>query len=191
MLVRHLLDLVQHAVHLVLGHLTLLLGLLQAVVGVPADLTHRLAGLLGITVDHLDDLLAPLLGKLGDGDADHGAVVDRVQPQVGLEDRLFNGGDGVLVVGLDHDQPRLRRQQVGHLLQRHLGAVQIDLDPIQEPHRCLARADLGQMLLEDTHGLFHAIFGVKQNLFYVHRQTPRCWFILTQTTSPRKTRRIR
>src|SRR2546430_14400532 len=66
--------------------------------------SDRDASLLGKLVDHLDQLLAALLGERGDGDADDIAVVGGREAQVGSEDRLLDGLEEALV-------PRLHRQE--------------------------------------------------------------------------------
>ena len=53
------------------------------------------------SADHLDQLLAALLGELGDLQPDDRAVVVRRQAEVGLEDRPLDRLDRRLVVGLD------------------------------------------------------------------------------------------
>src|SRR5580693_136377 len=52
----------------VLADVAVLLDAAKVVDLVPADVAHRDACFLGLAVDHLDQLLAPLLGELRDGD---------------------------------------------------------------------------------------------------------------------------
>src|SRR5579871_5755895 len=61
--VGHLLHLVLGAALVVFRHLLLLQRLLQVVDRVAPQVAHRDAGVLGLVLDHLDQLLAPLLGE--------------------------------------------------------------------------------------------------------------------------------
>ena len=88
--VGELLQLGLGAALLVLADLALLLQLAQVVHAVAADVAHRDAALLGEAVDDLHQLLAALLGQLGDREPDQVAVVGRRQAEVGLQDRLLD-----------------------------------------------------------------------------------------------------
>ena len=66
---------------LVLADLALLAQLAQVVHAVAADVAHRDPALLREPVHDLDQLLAPLLGQLGDREPDQVAVVEGVSPR--------------------------------------------------------------------------------------------------------------
>ena len=59
-----------------------LLELAQVVHHVAADVADRDAAVLGEVAHHLDELLATLLGELGDGEADQVAVVGGIEADV-------------------------------------------------------------------------------------------------------------
>ena len=88
--VGQLLHLMLEPLALVLADLVLLLVLLEMIHPVAADVADRDARLLGILADELGELLAALLGQLGDRQADHLAVGDRVEAEAGRADRLFD-----------------------------------------------------------------------------------------------------
>src|SRR5580658_7398482 len=67
---------------LVLAHVALLLDATQVVHLVATDVAHRHARFLGLAMDHLDEILAPFLGELRDGDADDLTVVARIEPEI-------------------------------------------------------------------------------------------------------------
>src|SRR5258708_23568430 len=89
-LVGELLDLIESALLVVLGDLVPFEHLLELLVTVAPDLPNGGARLLGYVVGPLDELLAPLLGELRDGDAHHLPVVRGIQPQIGFADGLLN-----------------------------------------------------------------------------------------------------
>src|SRR3954469_15892478 len=78
------------AVLVVAAHVAVLLELAQVVHDVAAHVAHRYAAVLGDAADDSHQVLAPLLGELGDREADHVAVVPGRQTQVGLHDRLLD-----------------------------------------------------------------------------------------------------
>ena len=77
---------------------------------------HRDPALLGHVLDELHELTPSLLGELREHEAEHLAVVGGVDPEIGALDRLLDVLDGVLVVGLDDEQPRLGHVDPGDLL---------------------------------------------------------------------------
>src|SRR5690242_8146874 len=77
----------------VLADLVLLLVLLEVVHAVATDVPDRYTRLLRILTDEFRELLAPLLGQLGDRKPDHLAVGDRIEAQPRRADRLFDRAD--------------------------------------------------------------------------------------------------
>src|SRR5215207_4171158 len=118
LLVGELLQRLLGAVLVVGAGLARVAQLAQVVQRVTADVADRDLALLGEPADHLHELLAPLLGELGDLQADDVAVVVRRQADVGLEDRPLDRLDGVLVVRLDGEQARLGGGDGRELLER-------------------------------------------------------------------------
>src|ERR1700688_357793 len=114
---------------LVLADVAVLLDAAQMVDLVAADVAHGDARLLGLAMNHLDEVLAALLGELRDGDPDHLAVVARVQPEVALLDRLLDGAERGAVVRLDDQHARLRNADPGDRLERRRRTVVIDGQP--------------------------------------------------------------
>src|SRR5688572_9479529 len=96
---------------LLLGMLLLVLGdavqLLEHVAGVRARVADGDATLLGELVDHLHEVLAPLLVERGERDADDPSLRRRVEPEVGLADRLLDDLRLALVERRDDQRPRL------------------------------------------------------------------------------------
>ena len=80
--VRDLLELFFAAFQVVLGNVAVLFRLAQLVVGVPAHVAHSDAGVFGLVVEELHQLLAPLFGESRDRKAHRLAVDCRVEPQV-------------------------------------------------------------------------------------------------------------
>ena len=93
---------------LVLADLVLLLVLLEMVHAVAADVAHRDPRLFGILADQLGQFLAPLLGQIRDRQADHLAVGDRVDAQIGVADRFFDRRDIRFVPHLHADTAAAR-----------------------------------------------------------------------------------
>src|SRR3982074_3630771 len=102
-----LLDLRRPAVGSVDARLALLLHPAHVLDLVAPDVADGYARLLGVALDQLHELLAPLLGERGHGDADELPVVAGVEPQLALLDGLLDRGDGAAVVGRDDQQAGL------------------------------------------------------------------------------------
>ena len=80
----------------------------EVVLRLAADVADRHAGVLGLRADDLHELLATLLGELGQGHPDDVAVVRRVGAEVrGVADRLLDVLQRALVVGGDDERARL------------------------------------------------------------------------------------
>ena len=94
-----------------------LLQVFELVTGGAAQVAHRHPPLLGLVLHDLHQLLATLLGELRERQADDLAVVRGVDAEVGVLDGLLDGLHVVLVVGLDHEQPRLGHVEAGQLLE--------------------------------------------------------------------------
>src|SRR3954453_3387802 len=131
--------------------------LLEVVHDVAPDVAQRDLPLLGQAPHELDELLAPLLGELGDLQADDRAVVVRRQAEVGLHDRPLDRLDRALVVGLHGDQPRLGRVDRRQLPQRREGSVVVDADAVQQTRARAPGTDGVELLARGLHGLVHVL----------------------------------
>jgi hypothetical protein len=105
----------------------------------------------------LHHLLPALGGELREGEADHGAVVARGDPEVGGLDGLLDRLDRPLVVGRDDEQARLGNREPGQLLERDLGAVVVDLQLLDEDRAGPPRPDRAELALEVVAGLRHLV----------------------------------
>src|SRR5207302_2576538 len=123
----------------------------------------RHASLLGLLADQLHVLLAALFGEWRDGHADDLPVVRGVQAHVARAQGLLDGPDLALVVDLDHQQPRLRRADLGELVQRRGRAVVRDHDLVDEGRVGTAGADGREVRAEVVNGLRHLGLGVAED----------------------------
>src|SRR3954453_6421338 len=163
-LVGELLERLFGAMLVVTADVAVLLEVAEVVHDVAADVAHSDAAVLGDPADDADQLLAPLLGQLGDRQADHVAVVAGRQPQVGLHDRLLDRLDRALVVGRHREHPRLGRRDVRQLLQRRLRAVVVDAHAVEQARGRAAGAHGAELRLRGVDGLRHATLRVVEEL---------------------------
>ena len=108
------------AFQLVGGDLPVALRSLQVLAGVAAQVAHRDPALLGHVLDDLDVLPPALLGERREREPDDGAVVARVDPEVGVPDGLLDRRQRAAVVRAHQQLPGLRDLDAGELLQGHL-----------------------------------------------------------------------
>jgi hypothetical protein len=127
---------------------------------VAADVADGDPSLLGDAVDHLDELLAALLGELGDLQADHVAVVRGRQPEVGLHHRLLDRRDGGLVIWGDGEQAGVGGRDLGELLERRLGPIGVDRESVEQMRGGAARADGGELIPRRIDGFLHPLLRV-------------------------------
>src|SRR5262249_51901575 len=153
------LELLLDAVELVLRQVAVLLLLLELVPDVPAYVADRDPALLGSSLHHLHQRLAAVGPQLRAGQPDHRAVVRRVDAEVGLLDRLLDRLHRALVVGGDHEDAGLGHGETCELLQRHVGAVVVDLQLLDERRSCSAGANARELLLQVHDRLVHPIVG--------------------------------
>src|SRR5690606_33494939 len=85
-IVGELLDLVRPDAMLVLGDFSVLFHFLEVLHAIAAHIAYRDAGLLGVFVADLAQLLAALLAQLRDGNAHELAVACRVEAEAGVAD---------------------------------------------------------------------------------------------------------
>ncbi len=145
-----LLDILAHA---------LLDGLLEPVDALASRVAHAHAGLLGLGLAVLDQLLASLLGQWRYVEAYDLAVVDGHDADVAVDDGFLNHGEHVLLPGLDGDGALVRCRDVGDVADGHLRAIIVDADGVENLHIGLAGADVCQRVIEEGDGFFHALLG--------------------------------
>src|ERR1700722_13682298 len=163
-LIGGLLDIGELGRDLVLAHVAILLDAAEVVDLVPADVAHRDARFLGLAVNHLDQLLAPLLRELRDGDPDHLAVVARVEAEIALLDRLLDGTERAAVVGRDDQHARLGNADPGDALKWRRGSVVVDVQPLQQRRGCAPGAHRHELAMEGLDALLHALVRVRDSL---------------------------
>src|SRR5512140_851812 len=143
-LVRHLLDLVEGALLVVRrdrGGLRLLLDRVVPLVAVMTDLDLRV---LGETVRLLDDLLAPFLRGLRDGNAHDFSVRGRIEAEIARPDRLLDDRAKRRLPGDGQDERGVRRRQVRNLIERRHRAVVLHEDSLEDPDGRAARPQVLQ-----------------------------------------------
>src|SRR4051812_28537181 len=154
-LVGQLLQAVFRAVHVVGAGLAVSLDLLQVVERVAAHVADRDTTLLRDVAHLLHEVAPPLLGELGDRQADQLAVVLRRQAEVRPPDRALDVADRALVERGDREETRLRRADGRQLVERHAGAVRRGLDAIQERRRGAAGAHARELVAGRLDALVH------------------------------------
>src|SRR5512133_520803 len=189
--VRQLLDALFGPVFLVAADLALVHELLQVVHDVSADVPDSDTSVLRHLPRDLDELLAALLGQLWDRQADDLAVVRRGQAEVGLLDRPLDRRQRARVERLHRQQPGLRRVDRGQLVERRLGAVVIDLDPVEQSRRGAARSQGVELVLGGLDGFVHPAGRVVNELVDGHLSAPEFGVeTMVPTRSPSTTRRM-
>ena len=100
-------------------------------------------------------------GKL---EPDDDAVVGRGDAEVAVADGLLDGAERVAVVGLDHEQARLRDLEPGQLLQRDVGSVVLDHQLLDQGRRGPTGAHGGELTLDVLDRLLHLVDGLQQRV---------------------------
>ena len=144
-------------------HVAVVLEALELVPGRPPEIAHRHPALLGLVPDHLDEVLAPLLGQRREAQPDDVAVVGGRDAEVRRLDRLLDAGQGRLVVGRDHEQARLGDAQAGDGPELGLGPVDVHPEVLDEARRGPARPDAAEVGLGVAHRLLHPLAGVAEH----------------------------
>ncbi len=119
--------------------------------------------LLGHAAHDPHELLAALLGQRREVEADDLAVVAGRQPEAAGLQRLLDGADRPLVVRADHEQPRLGHREAGDLLQRHLGAVVVDRQLLDQRRCGPPGADPGELGPGVVDRLRHLVAGLVED----------------------------
>ena len=101
-------------------------------------------------------LLPPLGVELGYRYAEELPVHDRVEAEIGLADGAIDGRHGGTVPHLDGDHPRLRHADRGELVDRHRGAIGVDMDRIEHASGCATGAEPGKLAPKGGDRAVHA-----------------------------------
>src|ERR1700722_18752399 len=88
----------------------------ELLTGVATSTAQRDASLFGLSVHDLHKTLAAFFGERGKSEANDDAVIGRIEPEVGVTDRLFDRGHGALVKGRHDKEAWLGHREVGELL---------------------------------------------------------------------------
>ncbi|SHS81223.1 Uncharacterised protein [Mycobacteroides abscessus subsp. abscessus] len=150
--------------HLVLAGLAIFLDPVKLVVGLTPDIAQGHLGVLALALGLLDQLAAALLGELRNGDTNDAAIIARVQAQIRVADRVFDGLELVGLIGLDDHHARLGHVDTGHLRDRGRSAVVVDDDPLEHAGVCPPGPNGREVVAGDRHGLFHLLLGIEKNL---------------------------
>jgi hypothetical protein len=153
------LNILLEALGLVLGQLGLLHGLKR----VAADVANVHAALFGEAVGGLDEFLPALAAHFRQRDADHLAVGDWVESEVGLLDALDDRLDQAGVPRLDLDEPSVGRADGRAALQGRHRTIGLNHHALDHLGSGLAGVDGAEFMQRVVHGLFHAGLGVGQD----------------------------
>src|SRR5665647_105134 len=151
-LVVHLLQVLVRGLLVVLGHLV---DLLDRVARDRARVPHADAPFLGEPVHHLHQLLATIFVERRQRHADDPALALRVEPEVGVANRLLDGLRQPLVPRRDREQPRLGRGDAPDLRHRHRLSIGVDADRVEQRGGRLAAANGGELLAGALERLVH------------------------------------
>ena len=131
---------------------------LQVLVGLAAHAAHGDLGVFAGIAHHLGQLAATLFSQRGHRHTQQVALGRWVQAQVTFANGLLDLRAHALFPGLHSDRARVQQGHVGHLADRHAGAVIVHMHLIQQARVGAAGADLVQLVLEGFDGLAHLAF---------------------------------
>ena len=171
-LVGELLQPVLCAPLLVVAHVPVANELLQVVHAVTTDVADGDLPVLGKVAHHLDELLPPLLGQLGDREPDQLAVVGRCQTEVRLEDRPLDPLQRSGIERLDRQHPRLGDVDRRELLHRRFLTVVVDRDTVEKGGRSTSGSHRVELVLRRLDGLVHAALRIVEQIID-HSVPPR------------------
>ena len=115
-------------------------------------------------LDDLHQLPAALLGELWEREPDELAVVGRVDAEIRVLNGFLDGLQRVLVIGLDDQQAGFGHVEAGQLLERHLSAVVVDLELLDERRGRPTRAHARELGLRMADGLRHLVGRLDENV---------------------------
>src|SRR5262252_5528875 len=130
-LIRRLLDLAGHAGVVIFADFAVFFELLEEIERIATYMADCDPRGLGVFVGDFDHLLAALLIEFRDAQPQHLPFRGRGQSEIGIYDCLLDRMHHGLVPNLHAEEPGLRHADGGELVERHVGAVGIDLHWIE------------------------------------------------------------
>src|SRR5207249_956702 len=122
-------------------------------------------------VDLFHEIAASLLGELGDVQPDDRTVHVGHQADVALEDRLLDGTEDGPIPRLDHDLVRFGHADPGKLVEGRLGAVVLDVEPLDQRRRGTPRPNRLEVALHHLDRARHLALDAGQH-FTAHARIP-------------------
>src|SRR3954467_1376787 len=122
-----------------------------------AGMPHGDATLLAQLVDDFDEVPPPLFGERRQRHPDEVALGCRVESQIRFADGFLDGRGERLVEGLNGEEPRLGRGDHGDLVERHVTAVRLDPDDVEQRAAGLAASDGTELALRALDRLLHQV----------------------------------
>src|SRR3569623_2131868 len=159
-IIREFLHLVLGATLFVFGYFLVLEQLLEIVVGIAADVADRHYGSFDFVAHHRGEDAAALLCERRQRDANEIAGGRRIESKVGGHDGLFHHLHHVLFPGRDAQGATVDYRDVRYLAKRHLTAVVLDADVIEQAGVGATGTDLGEFVLERADALAHLGVGL-------------------------------
>src|ERR1700712_5269154 len=136
------------ALELVFADLTVRFQAAEQVFGVVSRLADRDLGIFALLLHDLGEVLTALLRERGHGDAKDIAVTHRIETEWGLHDGFFDHLKLSFVPRLHGQHARFGCCHGGHLRERHLRAVDLDANRLEQRGMGAARANLREVTLE-------------------------------------------
>src|SRR5690606_28527371 len=134
---------------------------------VAAHVADRDARVLALVPNDAHDLLAPLLGHRRKRHANHAAGRDGRQPEIRVQNGLLDGRDHRLLPRLHDERARVLDVDGRGLRDRHLRAVVLDGDVIEETGVSTTGAQPPKLVLQRLDRLLHAVFRIFFYIFYI------------------------
>ena len=128
-------------------------------IGVTTQVANRHLGRFALMLDDLDQIATTLFGQRRHRHTDEIALRSRIETEIGIPNRLFNFAHHVLFPRLDTDGTSINQRDVGHLINRHHGAVVIDLNVIKQAGMGAAGTDFQEVILQRLQRFLHLAFG--------------------------------
>src|SRR6202521_2707070 len=157
-LIGRLLDLIGIAIMVVLADLVVFFQFLESVEGIPSRVPYRHACGFGVSVRHFDEFLASLLVELWDAKPQHLAFGRRIEPEIGIDDGTLYRGYHRFVPHLNGEEARLRHADRRQLIERHMGAVGLDVNGFEQARRGAAGPQSPELLFEHVDRALHSPF---------------------------------
>src|SRR5579875_898979 len=156
--VRHFLDLGGKTVVIVLADLVFLFEPFDDIEAVAAHMTHGHPCVFRIFVRDLDEFAATLLVELGNPQPDHLSLGRRRETEIRVDDGLLDRVHQRAVPDIDADKARLGHAHRRDLVERHLRAIGVDVDRVEQMRRGASGTQAGEFRPEHRGRPLHASF---------------------------------